>query len=97
MTMEVICNRCRRAFTPDPGDYVRGLWRVCPECRAAEGQNATLCDDADPQRPITPATPYPSLRTVSARHGGPPSSWWEWFRRWLDDRRRRQLTPEGTR
>lgn len=101
-TLEVICRRCGEAFTPDPGDYVRGLWRVCPACRSEDRKTAPPRDDSAPQRPNTPAAMHGTAEACSRRpgtlihrHAGPPSSWWEWFRRWLDARRNRWQPLRG--
>jgi len=30
----VRCSRCGIEFSPEPSDFLRGLWRVCANCRS---------------------------------------------------------------
>lgn len=38
MRIVVTCRTCGREFEPGREDYVRGVWRTCPACRAGKGE-----------------------------------------------------------
>jgi hypothetical protein len=33
MNINVTCHTCGAEWMPQRGDYVRGTWRTCPDCR----------------------------------------------------------------
>lgn len=47
IVIETTCRQCGRTFTPSSQDIRRGIWRICPPCRAGPGAREAERHDHD--------------------------------------------------